>query len=223
MPGISILPLHELRPFVVMPNISQELPLQILLGCEDTAGDYLPFNLGEPQIHLVEPGGVRGREMQANRRMVAQEGLHQLGLVRGEIVEDYVQRLPARLMGHEFGQERDEFGRGMPLRGAAEHRAAARVKRGAERQRPVSGIFKTVPFRPSGRERQHGIQPIQRLDRGLLIDTEDGCMLGRIQIQPNDIRRLTLKVRIVRRHVPFEAMGLGLNGGRIPFIRAASG
>ncbi len=39
--------------------------------------------------------------MQADRRMVLQARLDLLGLVRGEIIEDHMNRLSRRLMGDE--------------------------------------------------------------------------------------------------------------------------
>jgi hypothetical protein len=38
----------------------------------------------------------------------------------------------------------------------------------------------------SGRERKDGIEAVQRLNRGLLVEAEDGCMLGRIDVEPDD-------------------------------------
>jgi hypothetical protein len=40
-----------------------------------------------------------------------------------------------------------------------------------------------------GRERQHGISPIERLDGGLFIHAEHVGMLRRMEIEPNDVRR----------------------------------
>lgn len=216
MPRISIRPLHGFRCFVVLPDIPQEFPFQIMAGREDAAGNDIALDLGEPEFHLVEPGRIGRREMHADGGMVAQERLHLLGFMRREIVEDHMHLLPARLMGHEFGQERDELGRGMPLRGASQHRATAGLERRIEREGAVTGIFKAMPLDPAGRQGQHRIQPIQRLDCGLLIDTEDHRMLRRVQIQPNNIGRLALKVGIVRCHVPLKAMGFEAMPGPDP-------
>lgn len=215
-PRIGIRPLHGFRGPIVVADIAHQFPFEIVLRREDAASNHIPLDLGEPQFDLVEPGRVGGREMQTDCGMVVQEGVHLLGLMRREIVEDDVQRLPPRLMGHQVGQERDELRRGVSFGGTPEHRAAASLERGIEREGAVTGIFKAMPLDTTGRQWQHWIQPIQRLDRRLLIHTEDGGMLRRIHVQPNDISRLALEVGIVRRHVPLEAMRLEAMPGPDP-------
>ena len=90
-------------------------------GCEDPSGDDVALNFREPQLHLVEPGRVGRREMYLYIRMLAQKRLHGFGLVCREIVEDHVDVLLARLMGHEVGEKGNALGRGMPVSGAPEH------------------------------------------------------------------------------------------------------
>ena len=50
-------------------------------------------------------------------------------------------------------------------------------------------IFEAMTFGAPRRQRQHGIQTVQSLNRSLLIDAEHGGMLLRIHIQTDDIRR----------------------------------
>lgn len=102
--------------------------------------------------------------------MITQERRDLLSLVHREVIEDHVHRVPPRPMGDEVGQERDELGRGVALGGASEDLLSPRVENGIERQGPMPGILKAVPFCSSGGERQNRIQAIQRLDRRLLID-----------------------------------------------------
>jgi hypothetical protein len=51
--------------------------------------------------------------------------------------------------------------------GFAENLARLGVERGVERQGAVPIILEAMAFEPPGRERQHRIEPIKRLDRGL--------------------------------------------------------
>ena len=67
-------------------------------------------------------------------------------------------------------------------------------------------ILKAMPFRASGRKRQHRVFAIERLDGRLLIGAEDRRMLRRMQIQTNDIGGFGLKVWIIRGHVAFQPM-----------------
>ncbi len=65
-----------------------------------------------------------------------------------------------------------------------------------------------MALKPSGRERQHRIEPVERLDRRLLIDAEH-CSMGRgVQVQPDHVGRLGLEVRIVGSHVTFQPVWL---------------
>jgi hypothetical protein len=38
-------------------------------------------------------------------------------------------------------------------------------------------VLEAMPFRPTRRQRQHGVEPVQSLHRGLFIDGEHGRML----------------------------------------------
>ena len=60
-------------------------------GGEDAAGDDIALDLGEPQLDLVEPRGVRRREVQANvADASARNSSTRLGFVRRQIVGDDV-------------------------------------------------------------------------------------------------------------------------------------
>ncbi len=69
-------------------------------------------------------------------------------------------------------------------------------------------VLKSVPLRPSRRQWQHGIQTIQGLDGGLLVDAKHGRMLRRIEVQPDDVGRLGLELGVVGGHVSFQPMRL---------------
>ena len=71
--GISICPPNRLRAFVVFGDEAPQLAREIGHGGEDAARQEVAFHLGEPELHLVEPRGVRGRVMQLHIRMRGQE------------------------------------------------------------------------------------------------------------------------------------------------------
>lgn len=62
-------------------------------------------------------------------------------------------------------------------------------------------VFESVALGATGGKPQHRIEPVQRLNGGLLIDTEHGRMLRRAQVQPDDVRRFGFEIRIVAGHV----------------------
>ena len=128
-------------------------------------------------------------------------------LVGREIVDDDV-NLPARGCVATTPQEGDEVRARVPRDGLADHFAGLRIERGVERQRAVAEVFKAVTFGAAGRQRQHRVEPVERLNRRLFVDGKDDRVLRRIQIQPDHVRRLLLEIRIVRPHVAFEPMRL---------------
>ena len=69
-------------------------------------------------------------------------------------------------------------------------------------------VLETVALGAPRRQREHRIGSIQRLNGGLLIHAEHSCMLGRLQVEPDDVRRLRLEIRIVRDLVMFQAVRL---------------
>jgi hypothetical protein len=75
-----------------------------------------------------------------------------------------------------------------------------------QRERSVSVVLKSVTFGASWRERQDGIKTIQGLNGGLLIDAEYSRVLGRIQIEAEDVGRFSFELGIIAGHVAFEAV-----------------
>jgi len=72
----------------------------------------------------------------------------------------------------------------------------------------MAEVLEAVPLGATGRKRQHRIEPVQSLNGGLLIHTEDGSMLRRIQVQPDDVSRFGFEIRIVAGHIPLQTMRL---------------
>jgi hypothetical protein len=72
----------------------------------------------------------------------------------------------------------------------------------------VAVVFEAVTLSPAGRQRQHRIQPIQGLDRSLLIHAKCRCMLRRPEVQTDNVSRLLLKGGIVGSHIAIQAMRL---------------
>ena len=72
----------------------------------------------------------------------------------------------------------------------------------------MPGVLEAVAFGTSRRERQDGIETIQGLDGGLLIDAEHGRVLRWAQIEAEDIGGFAFEVGIVAGHVAFETVRL---------------
>lgn len=68
-------------------------------------------------------------------------------------------------------------------------------------------VLEAVTLGSSPRERQNGIEPIQGLDGGFLIDAEHSGVLRRPQIQADNVGRFAFELRIVAGQVTLQAMG----------------
>jgi len=217
MGGIAITPANRLRRFVVMPDVRANAAREIGDRRKDATRQQVTLDLRKPELDLVEPGRIGRREMQPDLRMIDEEAANRLRLVRRQVIEDDVDFLGARGAGHHLAQEVHEGGTGVPRHRLADDFAGLRVQGRKQRQRAVAVVLEPVSLGASGRQRQHGIEPIERLNGGLLVHGEEGGVLRRIDVQADDIRRLALEVGIVGLHVPLEAMRL--QTGASPGIR----
>jgi hypothetical protein len=125
--------------------------------------------------------------------------------------------LAARLIGDHLGEEGDKLLAGVMRGGFAHHLAIASVKRGIQRKGAVAVVLKAVALQSARRQWQHRIEPIQSLDGSLFVDAKHRRMLRRFDIQPNNIGRLELEIRVVGSHVAFDPMGL--KPGTLPHPR----
>ena len=63
-------------------DISTNLASQVGDGRKDAARQDVALDLREPQLDLIQPRRIGGREMQPHVRMREQEGAHRLCFVR---------------------------------------------------------------------------------------------------------------------------------------------
>ena len=72
----------------------------------------------------------------------------------------------------------------------------------------MADIFEAVALGAPRRQRQHGVEAVERLNGRLLVHGKHGCVVRRIHVQSDHVRRLGLELGIVRLHVAREAMRL---------------
>ena len=140
--------------------------------------------------------------------MTSQKIPDRLGLMRAQVIADDVNGSLRSLAGDEIFQKGDELCTGVAGAGLADDLPAPGLKGCIERERSMAIIFKAVSFRPTGRERQDGVQTIQRLDGTLFVDTEHCGVQRRFEVQADDIGRLLFKFRIGTGHIAAQSMGL---------------
>src|SRR3974377_1997778 len=141
-------------------------------------------------------------------RTVIEEVADALGLVGREIVDEDVNLAPSGLAGDDVPQKRAGLLGRVASGGLAEHLSALGVESRIERQRAVAEVLEPVALGAAWRERKNGIEPIEGLDRCLLVHAEYRGMLRRIDVEPDHVGGLGLEVGIVRSHVALKAVGL---------------
>ena len=184
MRWIAITPADRFRRLVVVPDVATDLPGEVGHGREDPAREEVPFDLGKPEFDLVEPGGIRRREVQVHVRMVEQERADRLGLMRGQVVRDDVNLTALRLRGQDVAKEFDKRRARVPRYGLAQHLAGLRVERGEQREGSMAVVLEPVPLRAARRQGQDRIEAVERLNGRFLIDRETAAWSGGFTYNP---------------------------------------
>jgi len=118
------------------------------------------------------------------------------------------------LISNAVGQKGYELRAGMPRHCPCPELAPFGVERSIQRQRALAVIIEPMAFGASGRERQHGLEAAQRLNGGVFVHAKHCGTRRRVEIKPDNIGRLGLKVRIAGRHVMLQTMRLQPMFGR---------
>ena len=85
--------------------------------------------LAKPDLVLIEPGRVSGREVKPDSRMLFGELADRLSFVRGEIVEDDVNLLPRWAQGYDLLQKGDQLTACMASSGFAVNATGGGIER----------------------------------------------------------------------------------------------
>ena len=129
-----------------MLDVSHQLASQIGHRGEDAAGDDVAFDLGKPEFDLVQPGRIRRRVMQADRWVRRQERADLLRLMGREIVDDDVDRAPARLGVDDRLEERHELVTRVTRHRAADDFPGVGIERRIQREGSMTVVLESVPF-----------------------------------------------------------------------------
>lgn len=111
---IAIRPLDGLRHLDVSPDVAHELALKVGHRGEDAPVDHLALDLGKPDLHLVQPRGIRRREVELHFGIRLQESFHGGRLVRRKVVQDDVNFTGPTGAAHQTREELHELGTGWP-------------------------------------------------------------------------------------------------------------
>ncbi len=112
------------------------------------------------------------------------------------------------LSGHDAGKERHKGIAGVLRCGFADDLAGLCIQGRIQRERSVPVILETVMLGATRRKRQDGIESVRGLSGGFFVHAESGGVLGRVDMEANDIGCLLLEVRVIRCPVTLHTMGL---------------
>ena len=166
-------------------------------GSEHTVLETLLRELGKEAFDSVEPGsGCRG-EVEDKPPMFF-EPLHDVGmLVSGIVVDDDMDRLFLGHSGFDDVEKADELLMAMALHALADDLALENIER---REQGGDAMALIVMGHGAGTpllHRQTRLGTVKRLNLALLIDRQDNGVVGRIDIEADDLMQLGGKLRIV--------------------------
>src|SRR4029453_3084442 len=134
-----------------MPDVASNLSGEVSHRGEHPACEQIAFDLGKPELNLVQPGRVRRGEVEMDVRVLYQERANGLRLVRREVIGNDVNLAPARLTGNDVAEELHKGGAGMARHGLRKHFTGFRIERRQQRQRPAPVVFEAMAPRGTGR------------------------------------------------------------------------
>ena len=136
--------------------------------------------------------------MEVEPRMPFEPSPHLGMLVGGVVVDDQVEFSPSRGLAIDLVEKTDEFLMPVAAHALADDAALQHVEGGEQRRRAMALVV--VRHRPAAAlfHRQYRLSAVERLDLRLLIDRQHQRVLGRIDVEANDILNFGDKLRIVR-------------------------
>lgn len=164
---------------IVRGDVVEDGLAQVGDGAEIAAADRLVGNLGEPAFDLVEPGTVRGNEVQMEPGMARQPAAHRRSLVGGVVVEHEVKVQTRRHAFVDLFEEADEVALSVARLAATDDLAGLHSERRKQRDGAMPEVIVRGALGPAGTERQDGLRAFQCLALALLIDAEhEGALRG---------------------------------------------
>jgi len=170
-------------------EVAAERASQIRDRGEDTAGNDLALDFGEPDLDLVQPPGIGGGEVKLHARMRFEEIANQSGFRSGEVIENARNLRAGRAHRHHGLEAGHKVAAGEAGSRLAMPASGLGVQRSLPRKRALPVVLETVARGASRRKRQNGIESIPSWNRGLFLDTKHRRVLWRIQIQAENVGR----------------------------------
>src|ERR687898_1378932 len=132
MRWIAVGPADRLRVVVVTRDVASNLAREVGNGAEDATREQVALNLRKPQFDLIEPGGIRGREVEMDAGMRVEEGLHAFGFVGREVIDNHMNLPTPWLRCDNVAEKLDERRTRVARHRLADDLAGGRIQRGIQ-------------------------------------------------------------------------------------------
>jgi hypothetical protein len=188
-------PGEGLAAFVPAVDVGLDRGDEVLDRGERAAADGLAGDDAEEDLHHVQPGPRCRGEVQRDPGVFRQPGLHVRVLVGGVVVGDDVQ-LDAGVSAGGLLQELQELF--VPVAGITGigDLAGGDLQGGEQRGGAVADVVVGGFLGQAGPHRQDRRGPVQGLDLRFLIDRQHHRLVGRVQVEPDDVADLGLQLGV---------------------------
>ena len=182
---------------VGIPRLNEAMDevAQVLGGADTGAAQALATQDREPDLDLVEPRAMGRQPVESDLGALGRAPVqHGLFLMKAGVVHN---QMPATVgvAGAQGAQEVTKLQIGMALIALGEDCPRAHIKGGKEIDGAMADILKLLAFDQARTQGQRRVQALQGLDVGLLIQTENPTVPGRMQIEVENLGHLLFKQR----------------------------
>jgi hypothetical protein len=177
-------------------NVSHDGVDQLTHALESAPANPLVGDVAKPAFHEVQPRTARRDEVNVEPGMALQPSLDLGVFVRVVVVHDQMQiEIRRRLLIDQL-EELDPFLMTMSRHARADQLALGQFQGGKQRRRAMTRVVVRHRAAPALFDRQARLGAVQRLNLTFFIAAQDQRMVGRIEVQPDDIHQFLGEGRI---------------------------
>ena len=206
--GSGRCPDERARIPVVLSKVLGNGAVQFGYTVKRPAPNAFSGDLGEEPLDHVKPGARGGGEVQMKARMPLEPALYGWGFVRAIIVDDEVQIEIGRRPFVDGLEEAEELAMPVARHALADDGAIEHVEGGKQRRGAVALVV--VRHCPAAAllHRQPRLGAVEGLDLALFIDRQHQGLVGRVEVEADNILDLGDEVGIAREFEGFGQMRL---------------